>query len=104
MTNFKKSASFLLRPYLKGKFAIPLKHIAYNWSFFSNRCLVVNKSLAQREVCCQDGISAEPERIHSIFIWPESGVGNEPITASHRGLKDTVKSLELILFNKNHRK
>ena len=45
MTNFKKNAS--LRPYWKGKFAIPLKHMAYNWSFFfSNRCLVVNKSLA----------------------------------------------------------
>ena len=71
---------------------------------FFNRCLVVNKSLAQREVCCQEGISAEPKRIHSISVWQESGVGNEPITASHRDLKDTVKSLALILFNKNYRK
>ena len=69
-----------------------------------NRCLAVNNSLAQREVCCQEGISAEPVKINSFSVWQESGVKNEPITASHRDLKDTVKSLELILFNKNYEK
>ena len=35
---------------------------------FFNRCLAVNKSLSQREVCCQEGVSSEPKSILIAFL------------------------------------